>query len=167
MLKRAMGLLAVLVIAGTVHAQEAAHPRLSQADLNALTDARIGFVKAMLQLTPDQAKLWAPVEDAMRSGAEARHRRIAQLRAAMERFGEREPDPISILRVRGEALSERGAQLKKLADAWQPLYQTLNPDQKQRVRLVASHVLHELKDAMMERRHHVMEHGEADEGEED
>jgi len=30
--------------------------RPSAADLNALTDARIGVVKAALQLTPDQAK---------------------------------------------------------------------------------------------------------------
>jgi hypothetical protein len=167
MLKRVVGLLAVLFIAGSVHAQESFHSRLSEADLNALTDARIGFVKAMLQLTPEQTKLWSPVEEAMRSGAEARHRRIAQLKATMERLGEHEPDPITILRTRGEALSERGTHLKKLADAWQPLYQTLNPDQKQRVRLVASHVLHELKEAMERHHHHMTEHGEAEEGEED
>ena len=34
--------------------QENARP--SAADLNALTDARIGIVKAALQLTPEQAK---------------------------------------------------------------------------------------------------------------
>ena len=31
---------------------------LSRADLNALTDARLGVIKAALQMTPDQAKYW-------------------------------------------------------------------------------------------------------------
>jgi hypothetical protein len=138
---------------------------LSQADLNALTDARIGIAKAMLQMTPEQAKFWPPIEEAIRTGAEARHRRIAQLRAMMERAGERESDPIAIIRTRGEALSERGAQLKKLADAWQPLYQTLNPDQKERVRFVASHVLHEVRGAIERRR--MESFSEVGEGDED
>src|SRR5262249_10776860 len=34
------------------------------ADLKALTDARIGIVKAALQLTPEQAKYWPAVEEA-------------------------------------------------------------------------------------------------------
>ena len=39
-------------------------PRLSAADLSALTDARIAIVKAALQLTPEQAKYWPVVEEA-------------------------------------------------------------------------------------------------------
>ena len=31
---------------------------LSAADLNAVTDARVGIIKAALQLTPDQEKYW-------------------------------------------------------------------------------------------------------------
>jgi hypothetical protein len=34
------------------------------------------------------------------------------------------------LNRRAEALSERAADLKKLADAWQPLYQTLGPTKR-------------------------------------
>ena len=34
------------------------HERLSEADLSALTDARIHLVKGALQLTPDQEKFW-------------------------------------------------------------------------------------------------------------
>jgi hypothetical protein len=171
MLKGAVALVAVIVVAGAAHAQEATHQmsrqdashrRLSQADLNALTDARIGMAKVMLQMTPEQARFWPPIEEAIRNGAEARYRRIAQLRAMMDRSGEREPDPIAIMRIRAEALSARGAQLKKLADAWQPLYQTLNPEQKDRMRLVASHVLHEARGAIERRMG-----AEADEGEEE
>jgi hypothetical protein len=95
MLKGVVGLAAVLVVAGSVQTQapaqetpdpgalrqDASHRRLRQADLNALTDARIGVAKAMLQMTPEQAKFWPPIEEAIRNGAEARYRRIAQLRA--------------------------------------------------------------------------------------
>jgi hypothetical protein len=170
MLKGIVGLVAVLAVAGSAQAQEfrshqeASPRRLTQADLNVLTDARIGMAKAMLQMTPEQARFWPPIEEAIRSGAEARHRRIAQLRAMVERAGERELDPVAIMRTRGEALSERGANLKKLADAWQPLYQTLNPDQKERVRLVASHVLHEIRGAIERRRMESLfeEEGEGD-----
>jgi LTXXQ motif family protein len=134
-------------------AQETSPQRLSQADLNALTDARIGMARSMLQLTPEQAQFWPPVEEAMRNSAEARYRRIAERqtmmdRALADRAGEREYDPVAMMRSRGDALSERGAQLRKLADAWQPLYQTLNPEQRDRMRLIASHILGETGGAM-------------------
>jgi hypothetical protein len=45
-------------------------------------------------------------------------------------------------------LEQRGTNLKRLADAWQPLYQTLNPDQKQRMRLLAMHVVREVRGAV-------------------
>ena len=37
------------------------------------------------------------------------------------------------------------ANLKKLADAWAPLYQTLNPDQKERMRFLVTRVLHDVQ----------------------
>jgi hypothetical protein len=79
MLKGVISLLSLVFVASSslAHAQQASGPRINQADLNALTDARIGIVKAMLQLTPDQAKLWPPVEDAMRARAQTRYARIA------------------------------------------------------------------------------------------
>jgi hypothetical protein len=49
------------------------------------------------------------------------------------------------MRGRADALAQRAANLKKLADAWAPLYQTLNPDQKERMRLLAMRVLRELR----------------------
>jgi hypothetical protein len=42
---------------------------------------------------------------------------------------------------RADALAQRSADLKKLADAWQPLYQTLEPDQKRRMALLTIVVL--------------------------
>ena len=65
---------------------------------------------------------------------------------------QRAVDPIELLRGRADALAQRAAGLKKLADAWQPLYQSLDPDQKQRLRVLAVHVLRQLNDAVDTRR---------------
>jgi hypothetical protein len=53
---------------------------------------------------------------------------------------------------RADALTQRAADLKTLADAWQPLYQTLTPDQKRRMGFLALYVLRELRDGVEQRR---------------
>ena len=110
------------------------HP--SAADLNALTDARVGIIKAALQLTPDQEKYWPAVEEAIRARAknrQARLGRVAELRDSnpMETVAER--NPVELMQRRAEMLGQRAGDLKKLADAWEPLYKTLTPDQKKRM----------------------------------
>ena len=42
--------------------------------------------------------------------------------------------------------------LKKLADAWQPLYASLDDNQKARLRFLAVYVLREMRDAVESRR---------------
>jgi hypothetical protein len=116
--------------------QENARP--SAADLNALTDARIGIVKAALQLTPEQAKYWPPVEEAIRNRAMGRQVRLAALSRQRDQG---DSDPIDIVRHRADALTQRAAELKQLADAWQPLSATLTPEQKQRLRFFAVNIL--------------------------
>lgn len=163
MLKGVVGLVAVLFVAGSAYAQEASragHMGLTPADMHAITDARIGLVKGALQLTPDQARYWPPIEQAIRERADARVHRITQLRQLAEQAGRRDFDPVALMRGRAENLTERGANLKKLADAWQPLYQTLNPDQKERLRLLAMHVVHEIREAVRDRRMEMMEREE-------
>jgi hypothetical protein len=102
-----------------------------EADLKVFTDVRVELVKGALQLKPDQTKLWPAVEEAIRTRATVRRARLAKL-AAM-RNSEREPDPIEIMHQRAELLTQKGTALKKLADAWQPLYQTLDDQQKLRL----------------------------------
>jgi hypothetical protein len=117
---------------------------------NELTNLRIEVVKAALQLTPEQQKYWPPVEQAIRARAQSREQRIQALR---ERQGQLlSGDPIQLLHSRANNLAQRADNLKKLADAWQPLYQNLNPDQKQRMRLLAMDVLRDLRDAVNARR---------------
>ena len=145
MLKTAIGLLTALFVAGfpLAYAQDASPQVPSQTDFKVLTDARIGIVKAALQLTPEQEKLWPPVEAAIRARAQARYDRMV---AVAGKLGEqREVDPVELMRGRADALAKRAANLKQLADAWAPLYQSLNSDQKERMRLLAMRVIHQLR----------------------
>jgi hypothetical protein len=64
----------------------------------------------------------------------------------------RDVDPVQLYRQRADVLADRAAGLRKLADAWQPLYQSLTPDQKTRLRLVTVHAIEGLRTAMENRR---------------
>ena len=126
--------------------------RLSAADVAELTDARVNIVKTTLQLTPDQEKLWPAIEDAIRTRAKDRQARIANVESrAAELRGKsllevlRDRNPIEFLNRRSDALAQRAAELKKLAAAWQPLYQTLSPDQKKRMGHLALTAIRELR----------------------
>jgi hypothetical protein len=62
----------------------------------------------------------------------------------------RDRNPIEFVKKRADLLAQRSADLKRLADAWEPLYQTLARDQKRRMALVALFALRELRDAAEE-----------------
>ena len=156
----AAGVTALFVTAAPLaYAEQAASPeRLTAADLEQLTDARIEIVKAALQLTPDQEKLWPPIEDAIRARAKDRQARIA---IAVERARElrdrsrievlRDRNPIEFMKRRANRLAQRSADLKRLAEAWEPLYQTLTPEQKRRMAFLAIVAVREMRDAVEER----------------
>jgi len=132
--------------------------RLSASDWNALTDYRIDLVKGALQLTPDQVKYWPAVEEAIRARAKNRQARVAKIVETVGKRADdsrmevlRNSDPVGFLNRRADALAQRAADLKKLADAWQPLYQTLNPEQKRRMAALAIFALREMSDAVQHR----------------
>ncbi|TGE02358.1 Spy/CpxP family protein refolding chaperone [Methylobacterium nonmethylotrophicum] len=109
--------------------------RLSAEDIQAFTDAHIAALHAGLKLTPDQEKLWPPVEDAIRSLAKlTRDQHEARRGRDRDPLAETAPEAI---RARGDALTARGDALRKLADASQPLYATLDQAQKQRAALLS------------------------------
>jgi hypothetical protein len=127
-----------------------AQERLSDAEFKTLTDRRIELVRFALQLKPDQEKSWPAVEEAIRARAMARRQRLVNLVARAS--GQREFNPVELLRDRADALATRAANLKKLADAWQPLYASLDDNQKARLRLLTVYVLREMRDAAESRR---------------
>jgi len=163
------GLTALFVTASPLaYAQAPAGGAASAVDVSALTDARISIVKAALQLAPDQEKYWPAIESAVRTRAKDRQARIA---TAAERLSElrdhspiealRDRNPVDFLHRRADALAQRATDLKKLADAWQPLYQTLNPDQKRRMAFLTIFVLREMRNGLEQRR---LQDEEEDEG---
>jgi hypothetical protein len=130
--------------------------RLSAGDVSALTDARINPVKAALQLTPDQEKYWPAVEGAIRARAKDRQARIQNAEARLGELRDKSPlrdrNPVEFLHRRADVLAQRAADLKKLADAWQPLYQTLSPDQRKRMAVLTIFVLREMRNGLEQRR---------------
>src|SRR3954466_5650303 len=104
---------AVLVLAGStaVYAQHRPwfhdHMRTSAEDRAAFADARIAPVHAGLKLTPDEEKLWPPVEAAVKEFAKLRIERANARRNAMrDDDRDRQGPP----RARGRAGGRGGAQ---------------------------------------------------------
>ena len=157
--------LAVLITIGSssfVQAQVppagVAREQLSATELQALTDERISIVKFALQMTPDQEKLWPAVEEAIRSRAAGRQARLAEREARIAELRDRnaieilqDRNPVDFLRRRADALGQRAAELKRLSEAWQPLYETLNTDQKRRLGVAAIFVFREMRDEVEDR----------------
>jgi zinc resistance-associated protein len=130
---------AALAIAGSslVYAQQrdqgGTRWRPSQEDHAAFADAGIAALKAGLRLTPDQEKNWPAFETALRDVVKMHQERFASMR----RDEPRTDDPVVRLRRQAEMMSNTGATLKRLADAQEPLYQSLDDSQKNRFRILA------------------------------
>ena len=106
----------------------------SAEDVKAFTDARIAALKAGLQLTPDQEKIWPPFEQAVRDVVKLRLQRI-QAREASEQ--QPSVNPFDRLQHRAEVMSQFSAALKHVAETGAPLYQILSDAQKYRFRFLA------------------------------
>jgi hypothetical protein len=106
-------------------------PELSANQINDQFAARTARIKADLRLTPEQAKNWLDFEAAVKDVGN----RNADLQIALrtERAQLKEPyDVIQQMREEARFLSERSVDQKALADAAQPLYASLNDQQKRR-----------------------------------
>ncbi|HXB80545.1 MAG TPA: Spy/CpxP family protein refolding chaperone [Bradyrhizobium sp.] len=144
MRKFAIAGVAALAIAGSsaVYAQHQGwfrehmgQMRLSMEDRAALADARIAAVHAGLKLSADQEKLWPPVESAVRDLVKLRIDR-ANARMKANSDDSKPGDPVTRLRERAEYMVSMGAAMKKVADAADPLYKTLDEGQKRRLAIL-------------------------------
>ena len=116
--------------------------RLSVEDRTALADARIAAVHTGLKLSADQEKLWPPVESAVRDLVKIRIDRAKAREAAASKPDEQKPDPVTRLRDRAERMAATAVALKKIADAADPLYKTLDDGQKRRLAMLTHHGWH-------------------------
>ncbi len=93
-----------------------------------MLDAHLAAMKAGLKLTDEQAKSWPAFEAAIRDAEKARADRWRQAQDRMSQ-GER-PSPIERMTMMSEHLQKMGEQLKVVADAAKPLYDSLTDAQK-------------------------------------
>ncbi len=94
-----------------------------------------------LKLTADQEKLWPPVESAVRDFAKLRiDRANARMKALDDPQDPQKPDdPVARLRERADNMAASATALKKIADAADPLYKTLDDGQKRRLSVLTHH----------------------------
>jgi LTXXQ motif family protein len=147
MRKFTIAAVAVLAIAGSTavyaqyHRPWMQHMRISPEDRAAFVDARIAAVHAGLKLTADQEKLWPPVESAVRDFAKLR---IDRANARMKTLDDAQDpqkldDPVARLREHADNMAASASAMKKIADAADPLYKTLDDGQKRRLAVLTHH----------------------------
>jgi zinc resistance-associated protein len=113
--------------------------QFSSEDRAAFTDARIAALHAGLKLTADQEKLWPSVEEAIRGlvkqRSEARQARRERFVSMRQDGAER--DVPGMLRFMADRQAASAEALRKLADATQPLYASLDDNQKRRLAVLS------------------------------
>jgi len=104
---------------------------LSASQMADRADARTAKMKVDLNLTADQEKNWSGFASAMQDISKKQaDRRIAMRDARAQQQGKF--DVLDEMRKNADAQIERANDRKKLADAAQPLYTSLNEQQRQR-----------------------------------
>jgi LTXXQ motif family protein len=106
-------------------------------DMRAFADARLAALHAGLGLNADQEKSWPAFEQAAREMAKLRLDRIGAAINARRDDDRRDrqtqsDDPAERMHKRATAMTESGTALKKVADAIDPLYKSLDDGQKRR-----------------------------------
>jgi hypothetical protein len=122
-----------------------------------LQDGRIAAAKAALKLTPDQEKLWAPVEEQVRQSYKdraekrAEHQKKREERKAEREKGEKSaesrprPNIAERYERQSQRLSERADKMKAFSSAFSPFYASLSDEQKD----VAGPVMRDLRVARL------------------
>jgi hypothetical protein len=130
------------------------------ADRETMLDAKLAGMKAGLGLTADQEKLWGPFESAVRDADKSRMdamRQMMQMRAQGERMS-----PIDHLDAMADRLSQGAANIKKIADAAKPLYDSLDDSQKHKFGMLGHMLMPERSRFAMEMMHHHMDEHDRD-----
>ncbi|HSI41910.1 MAG TPA: Spy/CpxP family protein refolding chaperone [Xanthobacteraceae bacterium] len=100
----------------------------TEADAQAVLDARLIALKTVIRLTPEQSKLWDPLEAAIRQ---------ASGKAALRATARTKADPalnfLDVLERIADAEASRAQDLKAVIAAAKPLVASLSEEQKRRI----------------------------------
>jgi hypothetical protein len=99
-------------------------------DAEAMLDARIAGVRAGLKLTPEQERLFAPVEQAYRTMAAERIRRMEERRAQRGSDNREQLDLMQRLDRRAERATQNAQRIAGFAAAMRPFWASLDENQK-------------------------------------
>ncbi|PXW57309.1 LTXXQ motif family protein [Chelatococcus asaccharovorans] len=100
----------------------------SAADAQAVLEARLLALKTVMTLSPEQQKLWPPVEAAIRAAAKlSAERRVERAKAPPP------ADFVDILDRIADAEAMRAKDLKMVTHALKPLVAALTPEQQRRI----------------------------------
>ena len=147
-----------LAAEGDQHASRAERMQHWAADRETMLDAKLAGMKAGLGLTTDQEKLWGPFESAVRDADKSRMDAMGQM-MRMRAQGER-MSPVDRLEAMSDRLSQGATNVKKIADAAKPLYESLDESQKHKFGMLGRMLMPERsRFAMDMMRHHMGEHG--------
>jgi hypothetical protein len=127
---------AVLLTGTALTGSAVARDRADRSELTAnqladRADVQTAKLKVDLNLTADQEKNWSGFASAMQDMSRKQADRLIAIRDAHAQQGAKF-DVLDEMRKNADAQIERSNDRKKLADAAQPLYATLNDQQKQR-----------------------------------
>jgi hypothetical protein len=124
------------------------------ADRETMLDAKLAGMKAGLGLTADQEKLWAPFESAVKDADKSRMDAMGQM-MRMRSQGER-MSPIDHLDAMADRLSQGATNIKKIAEAAKPLYDSLDESQKHKFGMLGRMLMPERSRFAMDMMHHHM-----------
>ncbi len=129
-MKKTLVILACALAANGVFAQTTAAPTAtatSPAEKHeARVEERIAYLHKQLQITPQQENLWKPFADAMREDAQTMGQLSEQRRKSVET-----ESALDNMRNYVQITQAHADGAKKLVAAFEPLYSSLSPEQKQ------------------------------------
>lgn len=116
--------------------------RMSDGARERLDEGKLAMAKAALKLTPEQDKLWQPIEGQLRDAYKTRTERRAEWkklreeRQAARKDGKEQPRPNMAERFEkmSKRMSERADKFKAFSSAFSPFYASLNDEQKEVLR---------------------------------
>lgn len=116
-------------------AERAGWPTLSPETRARIDDGKLAMARAALRLTPEQEKLWTPVEAAIKDGFKARAEKMVEHRKMRAEFEKdrrdgKLPDFGALVDKMSQNMTERAGYMKAFAVAFKPLYASLSDEQK-------------------------------------
>ena len=143
MMKLSRGVLFAIAAAAAIPATYAIAKTAEHAGWHAMTpetrarldEGKLAMAKTALKLTPDQEKLWAPIEAQVRDTFKMRETKRAEFKAMREQHEKdrtegKKPDMSAGIDRMAQRMSERASRMTAFAGAFKPFYATLSEEQK-------------------------------------